>query len=286
MNYLKDCISVIVPLYKGKKFVKYIIDNIKQNAMHIKNCEVEIIFVNDYPKEKITIIQEKNIEIKLLENKENRGIHASRIEGLNNCKGNYILFLDQDDEINEFFFKECFTKIKSDSNIPFVVCNGIVEHPNYKRMIYKNKLMQKLVQERICYALFDNRILSPGQCLIKRQAIPGAWKKSILKNNGADDMFLWILILSNKKNKKPVLIYKNMYTHKNTYNNASLNVTKMFLSIDEMVDKLENLNMDQNILNILHYRNDLAINNMSSIKINFLYSLIIKYVIKHKNNMG
>ena len=60
------------------------------------------------------------------------------------------------------------------------------------------------------YLKSHNIIKSPGQCLIKRQCIPVEWQRYIMKTNGADDLFLWILLLE-KSYKFASLLIANLY---------------------------------------------------------------------------
>ncbi len=171
MCKVDGCISVIVPLYKGKKYIDHIITNIQKNKIHLYKCKIELIFVNDDPSENIDVQTQKNqgIDIKLITNLNNIGIHASRVKGVKAASGDYILFLDQDDEISEYFLKVNYEALLKASDRPFTICNGVIEHLNYKRPIYTNRVMQLMAQKVIFYALFDNRIMSPGQCLIKKR---------------------------------------------------------------------------------------------------------------------
>ena len=91
-------ISVIVPLYHGKKYISDILEMMDNNLREENsNFEIELIFVNDCPDELIT---ENDIQIYdrikpiLLFNDKNCGIHYSRVKGLNKAHGEYILFFD------------------------------------------------------------------------------------------------------------------------------------------------------------------------------------------------
>ena len=95
MRSKKAVISIIIPIYKGQRFINKIIgmlENVRSNAKHY---ELEIMLVNDYPKEDIFIDTYLKGPIHLIKNKENLGIHKSRIEGLLYSTGEYILFLDK-----------------------------------------------------------------------------------------------------------------------------------------------------------------------------------------------
>ena len=83
------------------------------------------------------------------------------------------------------------------------------------------------------YARFDSRIISPGQCLIKKNAIPQKWTQHILKKNGADDYLLWLMMLSN--GKRLAINRKELYIHVDTGENTSASHEVMMASVREMV---------------------------------------------------
>lgn len=227
-------ISIIVPLYKGKKYINNILDMVRTASSSV-DAEIEIIFINDYPLETINC-DEYNFNnfriVKVLSNPINKGIHYSRIKGLKESSGDYIVFLDQDDIINENYFETQLKRAKN--NVDIVVGNGIVQYPDYNKYLYKYYIMQWTVKYLWFYCKFDNRIISPGQCLIKRSSIPEAWINNVMKNNGSDDALLWWLMLYGKK--RFAINRQNIYTHVNTGFNYSSDIDKMMLSIEEAVN--------------------------------------------------
>lgn len=270
-------ISIIVPVYKGRQYIPEIIENIQKNAQYIKNKKIEIIFVNDFPEDKITIDNNPSeISIHLIENKKNMGIHASRQIGLDNSTGEFILFLDQDDRINEKFLLICYKTLKNNPYIPFVVCNGILENKDFIRVIYKSKFRQLLVKYKIFYALFNNRIVSPGQCLIRKRAIPQIWKHLTINHNGADDYLLWLLMLDN--NMSPALVYKKLYRHRYTDRNASLDLSEMYHSVEEVAMVLEQNSGCSYLGKIISYRNQLEQGVKKKTEINYIIKIIIKLI--------
>ena len=78
-----------------------------------------------------------------------------------------------------------------------VVGNGYIKrlYIEGSRIIYKEEQLEKIkvldnfIQEY-------NLIVSPGQVLIKRKSIPQLWLSKIMYRNGADDYFLWIVMLN------------------------------------------------------------------------------------------
>ena len=97
-------ISIIVPIYKGNKYISPIMEMTKKNINYLnaqgKTLDIELILVNDYPETPIFLERiDAGFNVIVIENETNVGIHQSRVNGLKMANGQYVLFLDQDDEI-------------------------------------------------------------------------------------------------------------------------------------------------------------------------------------------
>lgn len=226
-------ISVIIPLYHGKKYLPDIMKMLLQNQTEGNDAfAIEVILVNDLPDEKISYeeIEHRNeLRVILLTNQENKGIHFARVRGLAHASGEYVHFLDQDDKIAGNFYKSQIKHMRTKDDV--IVANGIAEYESYRKLLYRYRFMQWTVKSAWFYTRFDCRIISPGQCLIQKSSIPDIWKKKILKHNGADDYFLWLAMLS--QGKKFGINRELLYTHKYTSANASSDRETMRMSVDE-----------------------------------------------------
>lgn len=237
----KTSICVVVPVYKGQKYVDGIIKQIEISAEEINDrAEVELLFVNDAPDEQLTIsYKPSNIKVTILYSDKNRGIHGARVFGLSQANSEYVLFLDQDDEINVHYFYEQLKYIK---NYDAVVCGALHEgRPRYdiRRPISK-------VIEKQCMITEGNMIVSPGQVLVRRRAIPVIWEENILKNNGADDWFLWIAMMA--QGKQFTINNQNLFCHNIQYQNTSFESEKMEKSeweIYEILNQAKLLKQDE-----------------------------------------
>lgn len=235
-------ISVIVPTYKGKRYIPNIIEMAYKNALNITE-ELELVLVNDYPNEDIKKyvdiylndrkLNHTNIDrlyVKVKDNETNVGIHKSRINGIDICSGDFILMLDQDDTITEDYLA---SQIKAIKNADVVVANGIEQKNGYNKMLYKYPIMQWTVRYLWFYVMFDSRIISPGQCLIRKESIPEKWLSNPLKNSGADDYMLWLLMLA--EGRKFAINRNCLYTHVYTASNLSLDTSKIKQSTTELL---------------------------------------------------
>lgn len=228
-------VSMIVPIYCGEKYLERLIQMYDVNRRNLKskfkNQDLEMILVNDYPGEKIDVSRK---DITIVINMTNIGIHASRLKGLQSSKGEYILFLDQDDIIDDEYIAKQL-KIAVSENSDATVCNGF----HCKLPIYDTEEQGKM---SVMQVVGTNKIISPGQVLLKRDSIPHEWMENIIKISGADDWFLWILM--HEKNAKFSYNNEKLYKHVINGRNRSLDSEAMIASVDEVRHKLNDLLCD------------------------------------------
>ena len=94
----KEKVSVVIPAYNAEPFIDRAIDSILNQTY--KN--VEIVVINDGSKDKtekkVKTYTEKYDNIKIIST-ENGGVCKARNIGIENSTGDYIIFLDADDEL-------------------------------------------------------------------------------------------------------------------------------------------------------------------------------------------
>lgn len=228
---MKKAISVIVPLYFGKCYIESVVSQIEKCADEIKDYEMQLVFSNDAPEETIEdIYVSSKISIKIINTDHNAGIHKARINGLQNSDGNYILFLDQDDKIKQNYFVSQLSKI---GTADAVVC-GAVSGGRIKYNI--DRPLDKAISRK-CMINEGNMILSPGQVLIRREAVPDSWTKNVMQQNGADDWLLWLCM--HFENRKFATNDEVLFTREVHYSNASFDSQKMTVSEKEVVKIIE-----------------------------------------------
>ena len=230
-------VSVIVPVFKGNSYIPKIIHMLEENWKTANNevkTEVEVVFVNDYPEETLELEEqkEKNISWIIVENEKNYGIHFSRVQGLLCSKGDYILFLDQDDEISPVYVRE---QMKALKDYDAAICNG----KNYSNLIYGSMTELREAVHENNYKNGFNQIVAPGQVLLRREAIPSEWMERILDSNGADDYLLWMLLFW--KGRRMTVQDKVLYWHQISDSNTSGNWDEMDDSVIEMAERMKDL---------------------------------------------
>ena len=92
-------VSVVMPLYNAKKYFKLTVDSIL--AQTLKNIEVVIVddCSTDGSLELCRELYGSNDRVRILKQAKNMGPGAARNTGIRSASGDYVLFVDSDDEL-------------------------------------------------------------------------------------------------------------------------------------------------------------------------------------------
>ena len=227
-------ITVITTFYQGNAYIPRLIQMLEANAAKLwetEGIESEYLLINDSPWDPIRLpaSNAEHLNIRVLDNAENLGIHRSRIRGIREARGELLAILDQDDEIAEDFLASQYRAL-GDGDV--VICNGYKEMPECTKSIYKDRLKMSLINRMRVYLKAANQIVSPGQALLRKSAIPQAWLDYPMVSNGSDDLYLWLLYLA--RGTKFVINPQKLYTHKQVGDNLSNSLEAMCRSDEEM----------------------------------------------------
>lgn len=162
-------ISVIVPVYNVEKYLRKCLDSIIYQNLR----EIEIIIVNDCsPDNSLKIIQEytkKDERIILVNKEKNEGIASTRNSGLEIARGEYILYIDSDDWIEQNYFKDMY-ELAIKNNADVVISDFYVDYGGTKlfykidqygetgQEIDKRKAIETLGGGQSAYALWNKLI--------------------------------------------------------------------------------------------------------------------------------
>lgn len=93
-------ISVIIPVYNGAKYIEKCLDSVYNQGL--KHDSFEILAINDGSTDdtaEIIKAYSKKVDNINLINKENGGVSSARNVGIDSARGDFVLFLDADDEL-------------------------------------------------------------------------------------------------------------------------------------------------------------------------------------------
>ena len=169
---LEKGISVIIPTYKGEKYISKLLDTLINQTMDFNLFEV-ILIVNG-PKDNTESIIEKyikeNPEVNIILTESNKGVSNARNKGIKLAKRQYTIFIDDDDYISHNYLETLY-KYASENRIvlgsffdvdedsgeisesyltaPLLKYSGIIENPFNDEMtgalvITQNKLIPTL----------------------------------------------------------------------------------------------------------------------------------------------
>lgn len=155
-------LSIIIPVYNAEKTIQRTLESLN----HIKNehqLDVEVVFVNDGSTDDSREIIEKyvkeNILFKtVLLNQKNSGTSCARNSGLKVSKGEWIFFLDADDELN-------FDPIVWIQKFPENTVMGFAGkfYKNFKQRI---KILPMLITEKNFLDIYTSRNPFQPSCLL------------------------------------------------------------------------------------------------------------------------
>lgn len=117
----KGLVSIIVPIYNVQNYLEHCINSIVNQTY----TNLEIILVDDGSTDSCSDICDnwsiKDDRIKVI-HKMNEGLGMARNTGIENATGEYLIFVDSDDYIDELLVEEVY-KLQENSNTD-IVCYG------------------------------------------------------------------------------------------------------------------------------------------------------------------
>jgi glycosyltransferase involved in cell wall biosynthesis len=157
-------ISIIIPVYNTGNYLSRCLNSIFAQTFSNFEC----ILVDDCSTDSSPVqcdeYARKDTRIKVIHNKTNKGCPQSRKEGFGVASGNYILFVDSDDWIEENMLEIMYNKAVGE-NLDMVYC-GLFINSEYKQKQYDNPLL-------------ENKIEMIKQILVWGKFCPSVWNKLI-----------------------------------------------------------------------------------------------------------
>ena len=174
-------LSVVIPCYNVEKFVQKCANSILVQ----KGFDCELIFVNDGSKDNTLHVLEnlaiKDNRIKVI-NQENQGLSGARNTGIENAKGDYIMFVDADDWLEP----NAFELISKNFNKEDLFCfsyNRVFEKKSVPRDLKINGVYEAAFIQRRMVGLLGEELRDPSQADSLVTVWGKIYKTDIVKKN-------------------------------------------------------------------------------------------------------
>lgn len=213
-------ISIVISVFNGEPYLKTALRSIQNQDFN----NIEIIIVDDFSKDNsinlIKSLMKEDHRIIFLNNKENKGSLYTKIKGIFNSKGKYILTLDVDDlYTSKYVFSNLYREAEK-RNLDLLGFSLILSDK-----AIKNKLLnihhywetEVLFQPNVSYMMYsfdeNNNPRRVGDVIsgyfMKREVLIKSIKeidnnflnKKIIRH---DDLFIFFLLSRNAKNLKQI----------------------------------------------------------------------------------
>lgn len=167
-------ISIIVPVYNAEKTIKKCIDSILAQTYKA----FELILINDGSKDNsLNILKEYEAldERVIVISQENSGVSVTRNKGINEAKGEYIVFVDSDDYIEESSLEILANETESNDKLDMVISGFCIIKDN------NDKFINTISENKT----FDNLDFLLNERLFKFISTPWGkiYKTKIIKDN-------------------------------------------------------------------------------------------------------
>lgn len=278
-------VTVITPYYKGEKTIFDTIDSVFASYEKVnEEISLEYIVIIDSMEDKEKIYKSLKRKYKnniiLLKNEKNLGVAESRNRATKLATGDYIVFLDQDDNLGENYFFHINKAIKR--NLQVILVNGYICNKvnDKKAPLYyvKPRLKRKTF-------LRANKISTPGQVVFSKSIIDKNFFTGCSeKFKGADDWAAYVNMFLNNPNLKIDYISNKLFyynLHGNNYsnnwqelNNSAIETSKYF--IDKVYD--DEKKILQKRIDILKFENVYLEEKSLNFKFKNIYKIIDYYI--------
>ena len=242
MIYIKGMpkISVIIPVYNAEKYIDDCIDSVLKQTFQ----DFELILIDDGSKDRSFEIcklwSNKDKRIKVF-SQHNSGASAARNLGLDEAKGEWIVFVDSDDKVLSGYLSDLYEATQGNSEIVLCV-DGI--------SVYRNGQWEenKRFSNLICDVSDANKLFGDIQLHRYGFSVGKLYKKSIIdfetlrfdeKVCIAEDMFFmvnYLLAVYKRKGSKIAFVDKcnyEYYVHSGSLSTSSSSFEKEFYSYQE-----------------------------------------------------
>ena len=192
-------VSIIIPVYN---VAPYIGDCLRSVMRQSYKGDVECILVDDCGLDESIVIAEQMIaeydgpiQFKILHHDHNRGLSAARNTGTLQAKGDWIYYLDSDDEITEDCIEKMMTVVSEYPGVEVVQGKYCKENQDALPVSQKNQLVHAVTNKEARECLYYHRQVpySAWNKLLKREMI--SQHQILFKEGALYEDVLWLFLL-------------------------------------------------------------------------------------------
>jgi len=204
-----DLISIIIPVYKVEKYL----DRCLESVLNQNYKNTEVILVDDGSPDNCPKMcddwAKKDKRIKVI-HKQNGGVSSARNEGLKIAKGEYVCFVDSDDEVLPNYCEDLLKALK-DNDADMAIGTMINVHGEVRKIIKQPKkqlLINPKNKKDVLKMHKNSHYVNPINKIYKKEKIKELF--NIDYNYGEDLIFNFYYIKNCEKIviiKQPIYLY-------------------------------------------------------------------------------
>lgn len=247
-------LSVIIPTYKGQESLTTALESLKRQTY--KNIEVVVsddngVGTNDQRETQVIVDSfADSLNIVYLANEHVNGSHA-RNKGLENAKGDFIAFLDDDDYYLEKYAENAIKAFEENDDAYFVFFDvAIVTRENVSRLVQNETITSKEF-------LFGRKEIGTGSNICFR-------KEAYIEDGGFDERYL--------RYQDIEFIVKKLHRYKSVWINKVC-VVKYYNQIENYLNYKKSLTMQKLLRDDMRENGILSENDYVTLKNNQLHGL-------------
>lgn len=170
---IQGLVSVIIPAYNAEKYIHSCIESV----CHQTYSQIEIIVVNDGSRDNtdriVRNLKEKDSRICYI-SQDNAGLPSARNVGLNHSNGEYIMFLDADDWLeNECCNLVVNTMLETNSDVVIFDYYRIIGDESFKHNAYNEEVLIYEKGKENNFFIYDMRSITAWGKLYRKTSIHG-----------------------------------------------------------------------------------------------------------------
>jgi glycosyltransferase involved in cell wall biosynthesis len=254
-------VSIITPIYNVEKYI----ERCARSLFEQTEEDLEFIFVNDCtPDSSMTILNDvikdyssRKSQIKILENEMNLGVAETRLKGIMEASGEYIIHCDSDDWVDKDMYRMLYEKAKAE-DLDIVWCDFYRTDGLTNK--YDNQNTQREITDIFKDILTAKKMATLWNHLVKRSIVT-EHKYVEPKTNFMEDVVLLVqyFYYSNKigyVNRPLYYYYQNMESISNsdTKDKTIYQVAQMDINLQLIFAFIKENKLDKTLKNEIIFR--------------------------------